>query len=266
MIEYAIATEEMDRIMSRLHRLFDIRITFFDMKEHELKQFHIKPMSAFCAAFRRKKERDACCSLCDASHLEKSKEIQDVHVYQCHSGLIEGIVPLYDRRGIYLGAIVFGQLRKVGQPPRDDWSPALKKLYEKLPSYTLEKALDIGHVLKCVCESIIDRELISYRSKPWVETLENYIEAHLHEKITSAQLSKASGKSSSFISRHFESEFGQTPRQYILKRRMEEAKTMLKNGMSVQCTAGKLGFYDAFHFSKTFKKFWGKTPNDYRTK
>ncbi len=53
MIPYAIATAEMDELMSRLHRLFDIRITFFDMQEHELEYFHVKLMSLFCTALRR---------------------------------------------------------------------------------------------------------------------------------------------------------------------------------------------------------------------
>lgn len=264
MIEYAIATKEMDEIMSRLHRLFDIRITFFDMQEHELEEFHVKPMSAFCSSFRRKKERDTLCANCDLINLEEAKRLQEVHIYQCHSGLIEGIVPLYDRKGIYLGAIVFGQLRDVNLPAHDDWSPSSKKLYDKLPTYTVEKARDIGHILKCVSESMIDRELISYRNKPWADALENYIETHLHEKITAAHLSKVAERSPSFVAHHFESEFGKTPRQYILKRRMEEARIMLENGKRVQSTADQLGFYDAFHFSKTFKRYWKKPPSHYR--
>ena len=105
---------------------------------------------------------------------------------------------------------------------------------------------------------------VGYRNKPWAEQIESYIEQHLHEKISSEQLGKTADRSASFIAHHFAAEFGQTPRQYILKRRMEEAKIMLENGMSVQAAAEKLGFYDAFHFSKTFKHFWEKPPSHYR--
>ena len=263
MIQYAIATKEMDQIMSRLHRLFDIRITFFDMQEHELGYFHVKPMSPFCTAFRRKKEREALCADCDKAHLEEAKRLRDVHIYHCHSGLIEGIVPLYNRRGIYLGAIAFGQLRDPAYEPRENWNPSLKRLYEQLPVYTVEKARDVGYLLKCVGESMLDHELVRYRNKPWVEMLENYIEAHLHEKITTDQLAGEVGRSASFVAHHFESEFGKTPRQYIMKRRMEEARTLLENGASVQSTADRLGFYDAFHFSKTFKRFWKNPPSSF---
>jgi len=264
MIEYAIATQEMDRIMSRLHRLFDIRITFFDMQEHELEYFHVKPISPFCAALRKNKQRAAQCAACDRHHLAEAKRLGDVHIYHCHAGLIEGMVPLYDRRNMYLGAIVFGQLRDPIQSPDNNWSATLKKHYNGLPVYTVDKARDIGHLLKCVSESMIDNELIRYRNKPWAELLESYIEKHLHEKITTAQLAKTAGRSTSFVAHHFENEFGQTPRQYILKRRMEESKILLENGMSVQNTAERLGFYDAFHFSKAFKRFWGKPPSAFK--
>lgn len=265
MIQYAIATEEMDQIMSRLHRLFDVRITFFDMQEHEIGYFNVKPMSPFCLTLRKKKKQKEQCILCDQMHLAEAKRLRDVHIYHCHCGLIEGMVPLYDRRNIYLGSIVFGQLRDSKRTPGPNWPSALKGLYKKLPTYTAEKALDIGHLLKCVSESIINDELIRYQNKAWAEKMDHYIEAHLHEKITTEHLSIAIGRSASFVAHHFESEFGETPRQYILKRRMEEAKSMLENGMSVQETASRLGFYDAFHFSKTFKRYWKTPPSRCRT-
>lgn len=55
MTQCAISIKEMDEIMSRLHRIFDTRITFFDMKCHELGYFRVKLISPFCAAFRRKR-------------------------------------------------------------------------------------------------------------------------------------------------------------------------------------------------------------------
>ncbi len=264
MIRTAIETQEMDQLMSRLHRLFDIRITFFDMQEHEVDVLHIKPMSSFCTALRRRKTQNVLCAACDHEHLEKAKQLRDVHIYHCHSGLIEGMVPLYDRRGIYLGAIVFGQLRDPQRKPDSGWSAELKKRYRQLPEYTVERARDIGHLLKDLSEYIIARELVRYRNKPWAEKLEEFIEKHLHEKITTERLAEQIGKSASFVAHHFQTEFGQTPRQYILKRRMEEARTMLENGWSVQQTAERLGFYDAFHFSKAFKRFWGEPPCSFK--
>lgn len=261
MIQTVIETREMDEVMSRLHRLFDIRITFFDIQAHELEYFDIKSASPFCTTLRRSKKMNAQCTACDRHHLAEAKRLRDVHIYHCHAGLIEGIVPLYDRRNIYLGAIVFGQLRDPDKPPSHQWSATLEKRYNNLTPYSVEKARDVGHLLKLVSESMIDHEMIRRQNNLWAATLDNYIEQHLHEKITAADLGRQVGKSASFITHHFPLEFGASPRQYILKRRMEEAKLMLENGETVQDTAARLGFYDAFHFSKTFKRFWGKPPS-----
>ncbi|MBA4387625.1 MAG: hypothetical protein C0404_06565 [Verrucomicrobia bacterium] len=264
MISYAIATGEMDQLMSRLRRLFDVRITFFDMQKRELEAFHIKSMSPFCALLRRSRSNARFCAACDGQHLDRAKRLRDVHIYHCHSGLIEGMVPLYDRRNIYLGSIVFGQLRDPAHPPSPAWGAELRRRYLKLPEFSVKRAIDIGLLLKELCEYIIANELVRYRNKPWAEKLEDFVERHLPEKITAAHLAREVNRSESFVAHHFQAEFGQTPRQYILKRRMEEARIMIENGESVQRTAGRLGFYDAFHFSKAFRKFWKQPPSTFK--
>lgn len=264
MIRYAIETGKMDQLMSRLRRLFDIRITFFDMQKHELQAFHIKSMSPFCALLRRSKAGARRCAACDAEHLDLAKSREDVHVYHCHRGLVEGIVPLYDRRNIYLGSIVFGQLRDPTRQPPPDLSSELRRRYLRLPRFTIERALDIGHLLKDLSEYIIANEIVRYRNKDWAEKIEDLLEKRLPEKIATAQLAKEIDRSESFVAHHFRAEFGQTPRQYILRRRMEEARIMLENGASVRNTAQRLGFYDAFHFSKAFRKFWKRPPSSFK--
>ena len=84
---------------------------FFDLQECEVDNFNIKEMSPFCRLHRQDEAFDALCVKGDREHLSIAKQTRDVHIYHCHAGLLEGIVPLYDRKGLYLGAIVFGQPR-----------------------------------------------------------------------------------------------------------------------------------------------------------
>lgn len=261
---YTLSAGELDRIMGLLYRLLDVRITYFDMQEYELGELKTKPMSAYCLERRQDPKFREQCRRCDHQHLETAKAARDVHIYHCHSGLLEGIVPLYDNRNIYLGAIVFGQLRDATRGVPLALKGHARRLFQRLPTRSIEQVKDIGYLLKFVSEYIIDREVIRYRNKPWAETLEDYIEKNLPTKIGLQDLGKAIGKSTTFISHHFPSEFGQSPRQYILRRRMEEAKTMIQNGASVQEAAERLGFYDPFHFSKAFKKHWNCPPSGYR--
>jgi AraC-like DNA-binding protein len=261
---YTLSTGELNRIMGLLYRLLDVRITYFDMQEFELAGFKTKPMSEYCSKRRENPEFVEQCRQCLHTHVETAKSQRDVYIYHCHSGLLEGIVPLYDNRNIYLGSIVFGQLRDTTQSVPALLRGEYRKLFLRLPKIPMERVRDIGYLLKFVSEYIIGREIIRYRNKPWAETLEEFIEKNLSRPIVLKDLGKAIGKSATFVAHHFAGEFGQSPRQYILRRKMEEAKFMLQNGAQVQEAAGRLGFFDAFHFSKAFKKYWKRSPSDFR--
>jgi AraC-like DNA-binding protein len=264
MASRVIVTEELNRIMGLLRRLLDVRITFFDQQQAEYTRFDMKPMSSYCAARRKNRAFNARCIQCDRSHLVTARETRDVHIYHCHNRLLEGIVPLYDRRNIYIGAVVFGQLRDPQEPEPADVSATQRRLYRRLASCTEERVRDIGTLLKWVSEYIIGNELIRYHNRVWADRLDASIEANLHRPPRLDQMAAVIGCSKSFVSHHFRTEFGLSPRQHIQKRRLEEARVMLENGETVQRTAERLGFYDAFHFSKAFKAHWGKPPKLFR--
>jgi AraC-like DNA-binding protein len=121
---------------------------------------------------------------------------------------------------------------------------------------------NIGRLLKLVSEPIVRRQMVGFRKLGWSEKVQQYIDMHIHESITISKLADLTGRSESFISHHFRKDFGKTPRQYILARKMEIARNLLKGGDQVKQVAKKLGFYDEFHFSKAFKKYFHKSPRD----
>lgn len=61
----------------------------------------------------------------------------------------------------------------------------------------------------------------------------------------------------------FESE-GISPKSYLIDLRLNQAKLLLKNGLSIKETASSVGYEDAFQFSKIFKKHIGCSPAEYR--
>jgi AraC-like DNA-binding protein len=264
-IKYAIATRELNDILAVLNRILDIRITFFDLQGYELEYFEMKPWSAFCTSYRRARAADQACRNCDKLNLTIAKQQGDVHVYHCHNGLIEGIVPLYDRRNVYLGAMVFGQLRDPAVPSPADLSQTHRQLFQRLPAFGIDQARDIGRLLRFIGEYVIENELIRRRNKPWADKLVTYITEHLAERITLDDLAAVIGHSASFVSHHFATEFGQSPKEYISKQRMQAARSSLESGASVQKTAEQLGFYDPFHFSKAFKSHRGKSPRHFKS-
>ncbi len=263
MLKYAIQTGKMNEMMELLFRVLDLRITFFDLQESEVDEFNIKEMSPFCRHCRKDQAFNARCVKCDQENLHRAKRTGNVHIYHCHAGLLEGIVPLYDRNRIYLGAIVFGQLRdRDGKYEAEN--TMLKKLLRSSRESSLQEMYDIGVLLKFLSEYLSENEIIKYCNKPWAERLDDYIHAHLHERLTLSKLAAEVGRSTSFLSHNFPAEFGMPLKEYVQRERMSKARDLLSKGRSVKETAMELGYYDEFHFSKEFKRHFGQSPRYFK--
>ena len=63
--------------------------------------------------------------------------------------------------------------------------------------------------------------------------------------------------------KRFVTEVGMPPQSYQLHCKMERAKTLLKDGLSVRQTGVEVGMKDPYHFSKTFKNIVGISPSKY---
>ncbi|MFZ2655954.1 MAG: helix-turn-helix domain-containing protein [Victivallales bacterium] len=260
MIRFGINTTELESTISLIGRVLGIRVTFFDAAGAELKLRSLRKMTRYCMVRRREKGFDARCFECDRIHLEAARASRKIQIYRCHDRLIEGIIPLYDKNGIYLGSIVFGQIRDVSLK-RKDLAERLGRLYSQLPSYSIAKADEIGTLLKYVSEYIIHSEIIKRKNFPWADKAESYIGANIGKRISIAAIAKHSGYSASFIHHRFKADFGMPPAKYVLGRKMKSAREKLLDGKSVGETAAELGFYDLFHFSKAFKKYFGHSPS-----
>lgn len=93
----------------------------------------------------------------------------------------------------------------------------------------------------------------------------NYMEQNFSQKITLAQVAEYAGYSSSYFSRLFHEEMGCTFQTFLNKLRIEKSKSMLLSTiLSGAEIGGLVGFEDQSYFTKTFKRFTGVTPDQYR--
>lgn len=106
----------------------------------------------------------------------------------------------------------------------------------------------------------------SVNKKYVVEQIINYFEDHYAEKISLDSIAENMYLSPFYISRIFKSEIGDTPIHYLINIRLERAKELLEAGFggSIQEVAGQVGYEDAYHFSKLFKKRYGYPPSKVR--
>lgn len=102
----------------------------------------------------------------------------------------------------------------------------------------------------------------SVNKKYLVDKLVGYLEDHYNEKISLDQIAENMYLSPFYISKIFKSETGDTPIRHLINIRLEKAKQLLETGYggSVQEVAAMVGYDDAYHFSKLFKKRYNITP------
>lgn len=101
-------------------------------------------------------------------------------------------------------------------------------------------------------------------SKPVILCMD-YIYNHLHEPIRIQDLADYVNLSSSYLSTLFKKEAGCSVSEYILSKKMEAARNMLKfSDYSFAEIGAVLAFSSQSHFGRIFKKETGYTPKEYR--
>ncbi|MEZ0088983.1 helix-turn-helix transcriptional regulator [Streptacidiphilus sp. EB129] len=87
------------------------------------------------------------------------------------------------------------------------------------------------------------------------------------EPLDLASLAQAALMSSGHFSRSFRSAFGETPYSYLMTRRIERAKTLLRRGdMTVTEVCMAVGCTSLGSFSSRFTELVGETPSAYRAR
>jgi len=97
-----------------------------------------------------------------------------------------------------------------------------------------------------------------------IERVRRYIEEHLTERLTLADLADQAGLSRHYFSRLFRNATGEPPMRYLMDRRIEHARRMLAGRRHSVCEiAMLLNFADQSHFCRSFRRRTGVSPLQY---
>jgi AraC-like DNA-binding protein len=79
-------------------------------------------------------------------------------------------------------------------------------------------------------------------------------------------MARAALMSPAHFSRQFRAAYGETPYSYLMTRRIERAKALLRQGNSVTDTCFAVGCTSLGSFSSRFTEIVGETPSQYRAR
>ncbi len=92
----------------------------------------------------------------------------------------------------------------------------------------------------------------------------NFIDTNFDQKLNLDFLSYKHFTSKYHLLRLFKKYYGQTPRQYLIDKRIEKSKDQLKTDATVTQVCFAVGFESLGSFSSLFKNKVGKSPSDYK--
>jgi AraC family transcriptional regulator len=93
----------------------------------------------------------------------------------------------------------------------------------------------------------------------------DYIEAHLDDRLTLADLAGVACLSPYHFSRSFKQSVGVGPQRYVMERRIERAKALMRRTRQpLASIALEVGFTDQSHLTGVFRRETGMTPGRFR--
>nr|WP_238718092.1 response regulator [Petrachloros mirabilis] len=106
-----------------------------------------------------------------------------------------------------------------------------------------------------------------FPSDPKLDSVFRFIEAHYRQPISLNDVAQEAGYSPAYLTSLVQSQTGRTIKQWIIERRMAEARNLLvKTTQSVRHIAETSGYTDAGYFTRQFRQFHGASPQTWRQK
>lgn len=105
----------------------------------------------------------------------------------------------------------------------------------------------------------------STQKEEYVKKALEYIKTNYHGKISISEIAGSIGLDRSYLYSLFIEYLGASPREYLIGYRMEKARELMNiPTLAIGDVSRSVGYDDPLAFSKAFKKFYGKSPREYR--
>jgi AraC family transcriptional regulator len=98
-----------------------------------------------------------------------------------------------------------------------------------------------------------------------VKRVRDFVQAHLDQDLSLEDLAQQIGFSPYHFARLFRQSTGDSPHQFVLRQRVEQAQRLLtQKDLTLAQVAIESGFADQSHLTQVFKRYLGLTPRAYR--
>lgn len=232
----------------------------------------------FCEAIHASQKCLDCCIDSDIEAFSKVAGNGKPYIFNCPFGFYQAIVPVIYEEELRAFLIISLVAEK---QPFESWErktleavrnvdpdidiTSLYQYLDRVVMYPGDKLADCTATLEVFADFIAQKLPAKAEHKSLGEAAKAYIKNNLHNKITLAALSMSLHCSTVTLTEHFRKEFGFTVMQYVLNKRMELAKELLRDtDLTVKEISYRCGFADVEYFSRCFRDNCGNSPARWR--
>ena len=93
----------------------------------------------------------------------------------------------------------------------------------------------------------------------------DYVSTHLESQLWREELAEVVHLNPDYLTRRFKKEMGISIREYVINQKMQEARALIRStGLPISFVAAKVGYSNFSHFSNSYKRQFGVTPQEDR--
>ncbi|MDO4274470.1 MAG: PocR ligand-binding domain-containing protein [Eubacteriales bacterium] len=264
----------LEDILKDLYTISGIVIVVYDLHGNPLAEYPDKG-AHFCNLVAALPDGLLKCQKADRENFETVKKERRFHLYKCHMGLYEAVVPLY-HYGTLAGYMMAGQMLEKNPKARAEVFQKARRM--KIESdEEINKALDQlveidlhsleSFVTMCrVCaDYITNHHKFPVPDTHMAKELCAYLDEHYKEQITLEDLCRGMGYGKTRLNQLFQKYTGMSVYHYLMSVRIQKAcESLCSPETSIYSVAIRCGFSSQNYFSRQFKKYMGCTPGEYR--
>lgn len=270
-----VESDKLLEILMDFHRVTHMRVSLYGSDCRKLLSYP-QQSNPFCALMHRP-ETNGACAASNNRAFRTCIRTQSTHIYTCHAGLTEVMVPLIDG-GAILGYVVLGQATTLEPPAllevlrasaaRYGFDPALCAPWpDVIPRRTPAEVQSMAKLLEACAYYMIYNDFIHLHKNTFVQNLDAYLDEHLAEKITVEELCRAFGLGRTTFYDRVRASLNTGIHQYLCQKRVAKARALLaETALSPADIALRSGFQEPGYFSRVFRQQTGFTPRQYREK